>query len=180
MRYPGYIFTVVIAISGCNSSPVKKNNPPIAIDSSEHKDSNSDNRPKTAPGDIPKTHLKDTTIAGGDFILFLRPDSARFESYAEDEDSGINEADSDFGFGISNTEDSFSKNKQYKNIKILVSEARYILIKDCKTCPLTIDRDTINYGVIISSKGRQMETIYGQVHSGDYLQEVKDYFHLKD
>jgi hypothetical protein len=125
-----------------------------------------------------KTHLHDTTVLSGSFILFLRPDDARFESY--DPDSGIGDADSDFGVGISNTTDSLSKNKKYKGIKATVSTNRFITIMDCKTCPLTIDRDTINYGIILSSKSKQIVTTYGQVHSGDYLQEVSGYFGLKE
>jgi hypothetical protein len=126
---------------------------------------------------ISTTHLKDTLNIGGDFILFLLPDSARFESY--DEDSGIYEADSDFGIGISNTLDSFSKNKKYKNIRGLSTFARYILVKDCKDCPVLIDRDTVNYGIILSGKDRAIRTTYNEVHGGNYVQDVDDYFDIK-
>ncbi|MFZ1800387.1 MAG: hypothetical protein WAU24_11040, partial [Chitinophagaceae bacterium] len=128
---------------------------------------------------IPKTFLHDTTIVSGNFILFLRPDSARFESYTKDPQSVIYETDSDFGFGIKGTHDSISKNTKYKNIKAIVSTDRYIIIKDCKNCPLTIDRDTIDYGVILSSAGGQIKTTYGFVHSGDYMQDVDEYFKIK-
>jgi hypothetical protein len=93
-----------------------------------------------------------------------------------DPDSGADEGEADFGVGISNTEDSVSKNNKYKDIKVLVSSSRYICIKDCKNGPLIIDRDTINCGYILSQKGRAIATAYNSVHSGDYLGEMGDYF----
>jgi hypothetical protein len=128
---------------------------------------------------IPKSHLKDTTIISGNYVLFLRPDSLRFESYTKDSGSGIYEVDSDFGFGISVTIDSISESKRYKNIKTIVSEKRYIIIKDCKNSPLTIDRDTINYGLIMTAKGKEIK-ISTFVHSGDYLYDVDEYFNIKN
>jgi hypothetical protein len=125
-----------------------------------------------------KTHLHDTTVLNDSFLLFLRPDDARFESF--DPDSGIGDADSDFGVAISNTTDSISKNSKYKDIKVIVSTNRFITIKDCIACPLTIDRDSINYGIILSSKNREIKTTYGEVHSGDYLQDVNEYFGIKE
>jgi hypothetical protein len=89
------------------------------------------------------------------------------------------DADSDFGVGVSNTLDSISKNKRYKNIKARTTGKRYINIKDCDQCPIIIDRDTVNYGVILSANGRKIETRYNEVHSGDYLQSVEEYFYLE-
>jgi hypothetical protein len=126
----------------------------------------------------PSTHLRDTISVSGNFILFLLPDSARFESY--DEDSGIYDADSDFGVGIANTLDTLQKNKKYKNIKGLSTLRRFIIIEDCLTCPKILDRDSVNYGVILSSKGKEIKKTYNQVHSGDYLQDVDDYFNVKN
>ncbi len=128
---------------------------------------------------ISKTHLQDTTIVSGNFILFLRPDNARFDSYAKEPDGGIYEADSDFGFGLQATIDTISKNRIYKSIKVIVSTDRYIIIKDCKAGPITIDRDTIDYGIILSSKDKEIMTGYNQIHSMDYTQEINDFFHIK-
>jgi hypothetical protein len=52
------------------------------------------------------------------------------------------------------------------------------LIKDCKGCPLVIDRDTVDYGYILSGKGKSITTTYNSVHSGDYLDEISGYFGL--
>lgn len=122
------------------------------------------------------THLHDTTVAGGSFILFLRPDSARFESLASGGHPGIYEADSDFGFGIEGTRAGLFADRKYRHVKVLVSTDRYITINDCKSCPLTIDRDTVNFGVILSAEGKALRTTYNSVHGGDYLQEIAAYF----
>ncbi len=178
-----FILTITFSFAACNSNSdnsVQNNSavssPKVTSDTSiSHKQISSIEDGIT----LPVTFLHDTTIVSGNFILFLRPDSARFESYTEAPRSGIYEADSDFGFGIAGTQDSLSKNKKYKNIKALISTDRYIIIKDCKNCPITIDRDTINYGVILSSTGRQIKSRYNFVHSGDYMQEVEEYFKIK-
>jgi hypothetical protein len=57
---------------------------------------------------VSQTHLHDTTVIEGSFVLFLRPDSARFDHYTKGGDE-IYEADSDFAFGIAATMDTFSK-----------------------------------------------------------------------
>src|SRR5690349_11638830 len=51
--------------------------------------------------------LPDTTVVAGDFVLFLRPDSIRFQDYAK-QDEHIYEADADFAFGVSATMDSLA------------------------------------------------------------------------
>ena len=139
----------------------------------------SSNENKRAQGDLQQqTHLKDTFEINESVILFLIPDSARFASVAQEE-PGIYDADADFGEGIYNTIDSISKNKKYKNIKSHNTSKRYISIKDCKECPMVIDRDSVNYGIILTSKDRKPEMKFNQVHSGDYMQDVNEYFHLK-
>jgi hypothetical protein len=65
-----------------------------------------------------------------------------------EDEPGIYDADSDFGVGISNTIDSISKNKRYENIKVHTTTKRYVSIENCKECPIIIDRDTVDYGVI--------------------------------
>jgi hypothetical protein len=130
---------------------------------------------KEPPQYKPKTHLHDTTYVEGSFILFLCPDDSRYaelESISEDVGTG----DSDFGIGISNTLDSLKQNPQYSNIKGLVSTHRYINIKDCIGGPLVIDRDTVNYGFIMSAKGKHIDSDLNSVHSGHYCGEIDSYF----
>ena len=115
-------------------------------------------------------------LVGGVFILFLRPDEARYASFENDEDGGAGDSDSDFGVGINNTMDSVAKIDKYKTIKVLLSTRRYILIKDCKDGPLLIDRDTIDYGVVLSASGKKVNATYNSVHSGDYLGDIDGYF----
>jgi len=123
-----------------------------------------------------ETHLKDTLVLNGAFMLFLRPDSLRFESLKDE--PGIYEGDADFGVGISNTIKGVLKNKKYQDYKIKVhtTDKRYISIKDCYGCPFTLDRDSVDYGYILSSYGRSVETKFNEVHSGDYMLELKEYF----
>ena len=89
-----------------------------------------------------------------------------------------NDTAADFGVGITNTRDSVSKNNKYKDIKVLVSTNRYICIKDCKDSPLIIDRDTVNYGYILSRQGHAIATSYNSVHSefSSYTQSYKASF----
>lgn len=139
-----------------------------------------DNAPPSKTADTLYTHLMDTTFASGNFILFLRPDSLRFESLSKDETEAdhLLEADGDFGFGINATMDSIPKNDKYKKVKVFISTERYILIRDCKGGPLLIDRDSIDYGVILSGTGKSIKTDYNDVHSLDYLGEIDEYFSL--
>ncbi|MEK6616225.1 MAG: hypothetical protein AABZ32_08965 [Bacteroidota bacterium] len=44
---------------------------------------------------------------------------------------------------------------------------------------MTIDRDTIDYGLILSSKGKEIK-INTFLHSGDYLYDVDEYFNVKN
>ncbi|HEV8284047.1 MAG TPA: hypothetical protein VGQ09_07040 [Chitinophagaceae bacterium] len=174
-----WLSILIMIVYSCKSSTTKATkDTKIFSDTTPNKSVlSSDSKPNAGSARILKTHLHDTTVLSGSFILFLRPDSTRFESY--DEASGIYDSDSDFGVAIENTEDSILKNKKYKDIKLVVSTNRFIIIKDCKTCPLTIDRDTVDYGIILSSKNKQIKTTYNEVHSGDYLQDVNEYFDLK-
>lgn len=124
-----------------------------------------------------ETHLKDTLTISGNFVLFLRPDSIRFEEYVKDPESHIYEVDSDFGVAISATMDGMSKHKKYKHIQTDVTEKRFIRITDCQDSPRIIDRDTIDYGLIMTSKAKAVKSITF-LHSGDYLNDVEGYFKL--
>lgn len=166
-----------ILIFACNSITSKTEQ--SATDSIEQNDSSSSTKAVSERKDNTQSlqhHLQDTVTINEDFVLFLQPDSIRFENYAN-EDENIYDADSDFGFGMSATIDTISKNKKYNNIHTGVSDKRYIVIRDCKNCPQTIDRDTINYGVLLTAKGKEIK-LQTNLHSGNYLQDVDAYFNI--
>ena len=78
--------------------------------------------------------------------------------------------------GINSTLDSLKSNPLYKDIKGIVSTKRFIKIEDCLGGPLVIDRDTVNYGFIMSAKAKSFERLYNSIRSGDYLEEIDSYF----
>lgn len=119
------------------------------------------------------THLKDTSLVNADCVVFLRPDSIRFESYKEEE--GIYEADSDFGFWLTAAIDSMKNDKGLEGITSYVSMDRFIKIKNCRNCPEIIDRDTIDYGVLLISKRKGLQINSG-LGGGNYIGVVRDYF----
>jgi hypothetical protein len=124
-------------------------------------------------------HLSDTAMFAGSWVIFLRPDSARFDFYDKKMAHGLNEADADFGAAISMAIDSIVGNQNFKGIKGMVSTKRYITLLDCKGGPLTIDRDTVNYGIILTGTDRVMraeQNVYGGEH---YIKVVRKYFGLK-
>ncbi|MCX6311589.1 MAG: hypothetical protein NT084_08110 [Bacteroidetes bacterium] len=125
------------------------------------------------------THLTDTAFISGSEIIFLRPDSLRFESYSKKLNSGISEADSDFGFAFSMALDTILQNKNFKSVKATISTKRYIRILDCKGGPITIDRDTVNFGIVLSAKGKMIVAEHN-VYPGElYIHVVRKYFDLK-
>jgi hypothetical protein len=173
--YKHLLFFLVLMIS-CQT-PARKPAPSAmrAVDSTKPVDrrtSDSENEPAV----ILKTHLKDTAYVAGNFILFLRPDDARYDELEKISNGEVSEGDADFGVGIGRTEDSLKNNDRYKDIKMLVSTNRFIHIIDCKDGPLTIDRDLINCGFILSAKGKPVSIEYNNVHSSDYIGEIEEYF----
>ena len=118
-------------------------------------------------------HLKDTAFVQGNCVVFLRPDSTGFESNKNEE--GIYEVDSDFGFGLSRTIDTIKNDKHLKKIKPYVITERFIIIKECESCPKIIDRDTIDYGILLISKQKGLQIEQG-ILMGDYVQLIRDYF----
>ena len=125
------------------------------------------------------THLSDTAVVKGDWVIFLRPDSTRFESYSEKLKSGIYAADSDFGDASSMTIDTILTNKNFKGIKAMISTHRFIRVVDCKECPVTIDRDTVNFGVILTGTGRAMKAEQNVYPGQHYIKAVRKYFGVK-
>ncbi len=122
--------------------------------------------------------LTDTTELSGEYILFLLPDSARFASL--EGEPGIFDVDSDFGIAVSNTIDSISKIRRYAGIKASSTGNRFLLIKDCKGCPILIDRDSVNYGIVLTKPMGDVSSNYNNIHPGDYLDLVDQYFDMKN
>lgn len=122
-----------------------------------------------------KTTLKDTLIVNENSVVFLRPDSFRFQYYVIAEEPGIFEADSDFGFGINATMDSIDKNKL--KIKYLICDKRFIKINNSIQGLKIIDRDTIDYGAILVSKKKGIKSCYF-ISSLGYFDMINEYFDL--
>lgn len=119
-----------------------------------------------------KTSLKDTLTIVENTIVFLRPDSFRFQYYELTDEHGIYEIDSDFGFGINSTIDSI--NKYNLHINYMICDKRFIKINNCNKCPNIIDRDTIDYGVILISNKKGIKFNY-HISSIGYFSLANDY-----
>jgi len=113
------------------------------------------------------------TKINGSAIIFLRPNDEKFKEVNEEE--GIYEVDSDFGFGIQKTIDGLKTNSKFSKLKYEILTDRFIKIEDCKDCPKIIDRDTIYYGLILTAKNEEIKIITN-VQSLGYLQTIEDYF----
>lgn len=132
----------------------------------------SDNRDNIEQKNEEFASLKDTLKVAGNAIVVLRPDSLRFNSYIKSGKEWIYEVDSDFGVGINGALDSF----QHSNIQELITTKRYISIENCRDCPTVIDRDTIDYGIIMSRQNKNIQ-IDQNIYGADYYLELfKKYF----
>jgi hypothetical protein len=189
LAYGGAVIFAVLILIGIfsfirsdkrSNTATQTNHPwiPLKVEDTTQVISQSHRRLENDTAVILRTHLKDTTYAAGNFILFLRPDDDRYAELEKVTDGEGGDSDGDFGVGISATQDSLKKNDRYKNIKVLITTKRYIYLKDCKGCPLVIDRDTVSYGYILSATGRSITKTYNSVHGGDYLGELREYFSL--
>ncbi len=181
MKTISYLVLISLLATSC-SGPIQNDSQQVSSNDSLNADSTTKRLANSVEAaelkTTPQTHLKDTSFIKGNYVLFLRPDDITFESYAKDENNGIYEIDSDFGFAMAATMEIMAKNKRYKNIKTDISTARYIVIQDCKNGPLVVDRDSINYGLLLTRKGYVIQTS-AFVHSGDYLAEVDAYFKVR-
>lgn len=122
------------------------------------------------------THLSDTAVVLGDWVIFLKPDSARYASYSQKLQEGIYAADADFADASTMTIDTIITNKNFKGIKAMISTRRFIKVMDCKECPVTIDRDTVNFGVILTGTGRPMKAEQNVYPGAHYIKAVRKYF----
>ncbi|MFN8428508.1 MAG: hypothetical protein U0V04_00880 [Spirosomataceae bacterium] len=148
------ILLFLILNFGCNSQPKKKDKP---INKEE------------------VVHLKDTVKIRGKSILILLPDSLRFLSYVNSGQEWIYEVDSDFGFGFSKALDSLN----IEGINEEITVKRYVEIIDCKGCPFTVDRDTINYGYILTKPSGEIEIDKNVFGAEYYIQSFENYFKKK-
>lgn len=134
----------------------------------------SDQNPKVT--DNEPTTLTGTTFIKGKTVVILRPDSLRFNSYLTHGDEWIYEVDSDFAFGITGALDSLKHLDYFKSVKVVSSANRYIVIEP----NYIVDRDSINYGLILISPNKTVivdENIYGK---GYYYQIIHNYFTRSD
>ena len=171
------LFLLILTIS-CHTPAIEPAPVPLKAMDTTKVISPPDTPPEIDSAVVLKTHLRDTTYAAGSFILFLRPDDSRYAELEKEAENEGEDGDADFGAGISGTQDSLKKNDRYKDIKVLISANRFICISDCKDGPLIIDRDSVSYGFILSAKGRPIAKTYNSVHSGDFLEEIDEYFSL--
>jgi hypothetical protein len=167
----------VFAFSCSNSGNNPENDSLVNVDSVKTKTETPVT--KTDSTKLLVTHLTDTAFVNGNEVVFLRPDSIRYDSYTTRLHTGISEADSDFGFAISMAIDTIIGNKDFKGIKAMISTKRYIQITDCKGGPFTIDRDSVNYGIILTSRGKKIEAEQNVYPGQHYLQVIRKYYGLK-
>jgi hypothetical protein len=185
MKFNQYLACILALTMSCHSPASKPAPPPIQAEDTllQAKDTpfatHPDPRPEHDSAVVLTTHLRDTTYAAGNFILFLRPDDDRYAELEKGDSDEIGDVSTDFGVGMSGTRDGVKKNNRYRGIKVLTTASRYICIKDCRGGPLIIDRDSVSFGFILSAKGRPIATTYDKVHSGNYLGELDDYFSLR-
>jgi hypothetical protein len=109
----------------------------------------------------------------GNTVVFLRPSDEKFEDLKKEQ--GIYEVDSDYGFAIQRTIDSLKINPKFNDIKNEVYTERYIEIEDCRSCPKSIDRDSIYYGLILTATNKEIKIITN-VQSISYIPIIEEYF----
>lgn len=122
-----------------------------------------------------KTVKNDYTIFKGNQILFIRPSDEKFKSL--DEEQGIYEVDSDFGFGIQQTMDSLQFYSKYKQLTFVVVTDQFIEIADCKNGPIKIDTDTLLYRTILTAPDKYFQIL--QLQSVGYLDEINAFYEIK-
>ncbi len=176
MRMKTRLLLLSLLALGCNQ-PDQKPNTDSVVATKKNMDTAASGKKYVV---VRRPDLVDTTFVDGNHVVFLRPDSARFASYAGDKNSVIYDADAKFGDGVSNAIDTIIHNKKFHGIRVIISTRRYVSIVDCKTCPMTVDRDTIDYGVLLTSKGKEIQLEKNNINTGEhYLQLVRDYFKVK-
>ena len=179
MKLNQYLLFILTLTMSCHTPAIKLAPEPLKAVDKTKAISHPDPHPENDSAVVLKTHLRDTTYAGGSFILFLRPDDARYAELEKEVEGEAGDGDADFGAGIGSTQDSLKRNARYKDIKVLTSTNRFICISDCKNGPVIIDRDSVSYGFILSAKQRPIAKTYNSVHSGDYIGEIDEYFSLR-
>ena len=166
------IFTLCLLILSCDNR-VKKNKGVASerlIDTLIRLDENINKGQNKVK--LEESYLIDTIKVYGNSIIVLRPDSLRFQSYLNNGEEWIYEVDSDFGFSFLMALDSFN----LLGVEEHVTQRRYVEILDCKNGPIVIDRDTIDYGVILTAPGRDIEVDQNLFGGEYYIDLFKKYF----
>src|SRR6516165_6567244 len=127
MKVNPWSFAALIIIQSCHTGTKKPDSMPLQTSDTTKAIIHADTINKNNAAISYKTHLKDTTYASGNFILFLQPDDARYVELDKASEGSAGDADSDFGVGINATQDSLKGSDRYKNIKVLTSTHRYIV-----------------------------------------------------
>src|ERR1051325_11084777 len=139
-------YILFIFLFGCGPTSENKNE----VFSADQKSNDSVSmRQDTAAVTGHIVHLKDTAKVEANCVVFLRPDEARFSDYEKDPGLQIYEADADFADGLTGTLNAFEKDKRYDDLNGEIVTERYVSIKGCEGGPLLIDRDSVDYGLIL-------------------------------
>ena len=169
MKIKRLFLVLIITFFSCKNSSDRKEE----LKSTKEKDQKSDTIDGSEqPNKYTWTNLKDTLKIEGNSIVILRPDSLRFNSYLKSGKEWIYEVDSDFGFGITKAIDSFHN----PNIEKFFTDRRFLKINNCYECPILVDRDTIDYGIIMVSQNKRIkidQNVYGMEY---YLELFNKYF----
>ena len=78
MKLNQYLLFILTLTMSCHTPAIKLAPEPLKAVDKTKAISHPDPHPENDSAVVLKTHLRDTTYAGGSFILFLRPDDARY------------------------------------------------------------------------------------------------------
>lgn len=172
MKIKTLFLVLIITLFSCKNSSDKKEENELTIETKVNEEKFDTKDDSEQIDKSTWTSLRDTLKIVGNSIVILRPDSLRFNSYLKSGEDWIYEIDSDFGFGVTKALDSFHNS----NIEKVFTDKRFIKIKGCNECPKLIDRDTIDYGIIMISQNKNIQidqNIYGMEY---YLELFNKYF----
>jgi len=102
----------------CHTPAIKPAAKPLKAEDTTKAISHPDTHLENDAAVVLKTHLGDTTYATGSFILFLRPDDARYAELEKEAEGEAGDGDADFGAGISGTRDSLKRNEMVLSFQL--------------------------------------------------------------
>jgi hypothetical protein len=120
---------------------------------------------------------QDTLFIIGDATLFLRPDSCRFVQLEQASTPGVLEYDSDFGFAIAPLLDTSTDLKIKTAVEMGTATNRFILVEGCKDCPQLIDRDTLNYGLLMTSANKELEIVNSPIPAQAAIRQIMERYY---